>query len=128
MRKQEECLAHRDGLLVLGRLEGRVISLSGSYSQEDGSAYLAELAVTPELQRSGYGLATARKLIEMVKEKAPRRMKIRTSKDNNEKVLNWYTLAGFTPETGSECAPHLRRDGIRSLKRTPLPIAAPSIC
>lgn len=106
-----------NGDLIFGTLEGKTISLAGGYLSSDGQTYyIAELAVSPEEQKHGYGRRTWAELQKLADGRKPPKQEIRTSiAPENAHVIRLYETSGFSREKGTECVPHFRQDGTVSL-------------
>jgi len=105
----QEILEKR-GDLVFGTLGEQTVSLAGGYKMVDGTYYLNELAVSPHMQRQGFGRATLNQLLEKVEQQHPARMEIRTTAQN-VKALALYKSKGFVEEVGLESVSQPRQDG-----------------
>ncbi len=58
----------KDGDLILGAFNDKIVSLAGGYFNEPYEYFVEELAVDPDVQGKGFGRATLRSLIEMTKD------------------------------------------------------------
>ncbi|HSX16216.1 MAG TPA: GNAT family N-acetyltransferase [Candidatus Saccharimonadales bacterium] len=99
------------GDLVLGELDGRVVSLAGGYQKPGGVYHIEELAVNPNVQGSGLGRLTLRGLIAAARRRDIQLLELKTSADPSNRAANLYRSEGFTLEPTSELVSQRRQHG-----------------
>ena len=95
----------KDGDLILGSTDGKVVSLAGGYFNAPGEYFIEELAVDPSLQGQGLGRKTLRSLIDRALEQGTSMFEICTSSENVQ-AIKLYESEDFVREPVLKATPH----------------------
>lgn len=100
----------RNGDLLLGKLAGRVVSLTGGYERTGHTYFIEELAVAPQHQGCGYGRRTLDALLQLASHQGYEVFRVRSTASNT-RAINLYTSEGFAREATTEAVAHRRIGG-----------------
>jgi diaminopimelate epimerase/GNAT superfamily N-acetyltransferase len=109
-----DSIVERKGNLLIGVLEGTVVSIAGGYRKSEETYFIEELAVAPDCQGHGYGRRTLRSLLRLAASQAPLRLQVRTTAAN-ARAINLYESEAFTREPTTEAVAHRRIGGAISV-------------